>query len=238
MGLAHMDTSLSSAVQAMSAGERRLDAIATNLANIQAPGYKRTATFQHVLETQHNGRPSRQILTRSGTDFSQGPVEDTGNPFDLALLGDGFFAVETPSGEGYTRNGRFHLDPQGVLLDDSGNAVVWDGARGTLNPIGKEVSIDGTGFVRQGVNDIGRLKLIDFAARERLQLDTQGYFRASQGMEQQAPTAQVRARAIERANTESIDELVSMIRVQRHYDLASNIIRTVEQSYSRLNQPR
>lgn len=233
-----MDTSLSNAVQAMSAGERRLDAIATNLANLQAPGYKRASTFQHVLERERGGRVTREIVAQGQIDFSQGPVEDTGNALDLALLGDGFFAVETPGGEAYTRNGRFHLDPAGVLLDDTGNPVAWEGGRGTINPIGEEITIDGTGLVRQGGNDIGRLKLIDFAARERLRLDSQGYFRAGRELEPRTATAEVRSHAIERANTESIDELVSMIRVQRHYDLASNIIRTVEQSYSRLNQPR
>jgi len=233
-----MDISLSNAVQAMSAGERRLDAIATNLANLQAPGFKRSATFQHVLQRERGGRPTREIVAQGSIDFSQGPVQDTGNTLDFALLGDGFFAVETTTGEAYTRNGRFHLDPQGALLDASGNPVAWEGARGTINPVGEEITVDGVGFVRQGANTLGGLKLVDFAERENLSLDAQGYFRAQPNQEQRPATAEVRAKAIERANTDSIDELVTMIRVQRHYDLASNIIRTVEQSYSRLNQPR
>lgn len=233
-----MDTSLSSAVQAMNSGERRLDAIAANLANLQAPGYKRVTSFQHVLEQTTQGQTTREIVAQSTIDFTQGPIEETDNPLDLALQGDGFFAVETQEGEAYTRNGRFHLDPQGVLLDSGGNPVAWEGARGTIDPVGAPILVDTSGAVRQGENELGRLKLVDFEERNALKLDAQGYFHASKDMQALPATAEVRAEAIERANTESIDELVSMIRVQRNYDLASNVIRTVEQSYRRLNQQR
>jgi flagellar basal body rod protein FlgG len=233
-----MGNGLESGVQALGASQKRMEYIAVNLANLQAPGYKRLNAFTHVIESVRQGRKSSAIETQSEVDFSQGQINPTGNPLDVALDGEGFLALETPTGEAYTRNGRFHLDAQGALLNEDGFAVAWEGGQGRFQPVGLEITVDATGAVRQGPNDIGRLKLVDFADRTQLQLDAKGHFRATRGARPVTATAEVRGGALERSNTESIDELVSMIRVQRSFESATSVIKSIDQSYKRLNAPR
>lgn len=233
-----MENGLQSGVQALGASQKRMECIAANLANLQAPGYKRLNSFTHVVETVRRGEKLREIETRSDVDFSQGLVEHTGNPLDMALDGDGFFTLETESGEAYTRNGRFHLDAQGTLLNEDGHQVVWDGSQGRFQAVGPEISVDPSGVVRQGEIQVGRLKLADFADRNALLVDGKGYFHATPQTKPITATAEVRGRSLERSNAESIDELVSMIRVQRSFESATNLLRSIDQSYKRLNAPR
>ena len=233
-----MDNGLQSGVQALGASQKRMECIAANLANLQAPGYKRLNSFTHVIESVRQGRKSGTIETQSEIDFSQGQIDPTGNPLDVALDGDGFLALETPTGEAYTRNGRFHLDAQGVLLNEDGFAVAWEAGQGRFQTVGLEITIDASGAVRQGPNELGRLKLVDFADRSKLKLDAKGHFRAARDAQPATPTAEVRGGALERSNTESIDELVAMIRVQRSFESATSVIKSIDQSYKRLNAPR
>jgi flagellar basal-body rod protein FlgG len=233
-----MGNGLESGVQALNASQKRMEVIAANLANLQAPGYKRLGSFTHVIENVRQGKKSSTLETQSEIDFSQGRIDTTGNPLDVALDGDGFFTIETESGEAYTRNGRFHLDAQGRLLNEGGYAVAWEGSPGRFQPVGDAIEVDPSGVVRQGQNQVGRLKLSDFAERTRLSVDGQGYFRAARGMRPATPTAEVRGGALERSNTESIDELVAMIRVQRGFESATSVIKAIDQSYKRLNSPR
>jgi flagellar basal-body rod protein FlgF len=233
-----MENGLQSGVQALGASQKRMEYIAANLANLQAPGYKRLGSFTHLVESARAGAKSSKLETQSEIDFAQGQIEHTGNPLDLALDGDGFFAVETPSGEAYTRNGRFHLDSQGALLDQDGHPLVWEGGAGRFQPVGEEITVDPSGAVRQGKNEVGRLKLVDFADRGQLAFDGDGYFRASPRARPATATAEVRGGSLEHSNADSITELVSMIRVQRGFESATNLIRSIDQSYKRLNAPR
>lgn len=233
-----MESGLESGVQALGASQKRMDYIAGNLANLQAPGFKRLTSFTHVIDAVREGRKTSQLDTQSEIDFSQGSLDRTGNPLDLAIDGEGFFTLETAGGEVYTRNGRFHLDSQGTLLNEDGYAVAWEGTPGRFQPVGEEIRIDSTGAVRQGRNEIGRLKLSDFADRSKLTIDGHGYFHGTPRLQPATATGEVIAGTLERSNADSIDELVSMIRVQRTFENATSLLRSIDQSYKRLNAPR
>ncbi len=233
-----MDSGLYSGVAAMRASERRLDAIAANLANIDSPAYKRQNAVTHQFSVGAGERRHDAIVTRSEVDFAQGELARTGNPLDLALEGDGFFVVETQGGEAYTRNGSFNVDGQGVLRTADGHPVAWDGGRGKIDGVGEEVTIDGAGVVRQGSTQVGKLLLADFADRNALVQDREGYYHAGRGAARSTPTALVHQGAIEKSNASSIDELVEMIRVQRSFESAASLVRSIDQSYRRLNAPR
>lgn len=233
-----MDTGLQSGVQALGASQKRMDYITSNLANLQSPGYKRLHSFTQVLETRQNGHRLPRIESEGSVDFAQGLIETTGNSYDFALDGEGFFVLQTPTGEAYTRNGRFHLDAQGALLNEDGHEVAWEGGAGRFQPVGAEVTVDPTGVVKQGENRIGRLRVVDFADRTQLAIDGQGNFLARPRAVPATPTAEVRGRALERSNADSIEELVALIRVQRSFESATNIVRSIDQSYKRLNAPR
>ncbi len=233
-----MDQSLYSAAGAMRASEKRLEMLAHNLANSSTSGYKRKSTTNTQFVLQTRGREERVQGTTFYTDFGQGELSRTGQTYDLALMGDGFLAVDGPEGELYTRGGSMLIDAGGVLTAPDGRPLAWEERLGPIDPLGQEPTIDVEGRVQQGDVAIGRLRLVDFEDRARLVEETGGYWRASENMLERAPTAEVHQGAIESSNASGMSELIEMIVTQRSYDLAANTIQMIDQSYKRLNQPR
>jgi flagellar basal-body rod protein FlgF len=233
-----MDTGLYSGVAAMRSCERRLEAISSNLANIGTIGYKRQSSVTRAFELERSDRREMQVVTQFATDFRQGEIERTGGTYDLAIDGDGFFVVETESGPAYTRNGSFHIDSKGMLLTESGAPVQWKSSPARIDPAGAQVTIDGVGLVRQGDSPLGQLALVDFAAKQHLALDGHGLWRAPRGITPQASGAFIYQGARERSNVSSMDELVGMVTAQRSFENAATILRSIDSSYKRLNQPR
>jgi flagellar basal-body rod protein FlgF len=231
-----MDNGLYQAAGAMRSGERRLEAIAHNLANVSTRGYKRDTTFAHAVQSRR-GNVS-QVMTGTAPDLSQGPLDVTGNPNDLALDGPGFFAVEDSSGRSYTRDGSFHVDDKGTLVTQDGQAVAWKGGRATLRPAGRSLNVDANGYVRQGDTTVGQLDVVDFDQPSKLTRGAGGRWVAPQGVQEIPSKAQVRQGSAERSNVESMDELVALVTVQRGFESAATTMRTIEQSYTRLNQPQ
>lgn len=234
-----MEGGIYSGVSALDVGERRMDTISANLANLSTPGYKRLGSSTKAFEMPgRNGTVRRGLHSGQVIDFTQGALQRTGNQTDLALMGDGFFAVDGPGGEVYTRRGNFHFDSDGVLKSVEGFPVAWDGARGTLDATGEEVLIDGSGAVRQGGREVGRLKLVDFADRQALTFDNQGYFLAPPRAPREPATADVHQGALEASNASAIDEMVQMIQVQRAFQTSSKLMSSIDQTFRRLTQPR
>jgi flagellar basal-body rod protein FlgF len=225
---------LYSGVAAMNAAERRMDAITANLANLSATGYKRMGSATESFDAVLQGRVQRQVATRTTLDFSQGVLRPTGGTYDLALAGRGFFAVETPSGEAYTRNGQFHIDGAGVLVSFEGYPVAWDGGRGAIDPQAVEPTVDPEGQIWQGERRVGRLKIADFEDRSRLELDRRGYLHAPADLVAKPHEAEVRQGHLERANVSAVDEMVALIAVQRSFEAASRLMTAIDQSYRRL----
>ena len=115
---------------------RQLDLIANNLANIDTGGFKAQKLVfkeQQMPGAQDNSflKPDRPISfvvdDRNIVDYSPGATQETGNPLDVAMSGSGWFAVQTPAGERYTRNGSFAINSQGQLVNQSKYPVLTDG---------------------------------------------------------------------------------------------------------------
>lgn len=232
-----MDAGLFHASAAMRAGEKRLESIANNIANVSTRGYKRETTFTHALRA-NRASGDAQVLTRSAPDLSQGQLEATGSPLDLALDGRGWFVVETPRGRAYTRDGAFRLDDRGTLVTQDGQPVAWKGSRGTLRAAGESVVIDADGRVRQGEANVGQLDVVDLEDPSVLTPVADGRWIAPPGAREIRSDAVVRQGNSERSNVEAMDELVALITIQRSFESAATAVRTIEQSYRRLNQPR
>ena len=229
-----MNRGLYSGVEAMSAAERRLDVIATNLANVSVNGYKRRGTSTASFEATLRGQTERHLSTRTNVDWSQGVIEATGNTFDLALFGQGFMAVETPQGEAYSRGGRLRIDADGLLQTDEGYPVAWDGARGTIDPLKEEARVDAEGTVWQGTDRLGQLKLVNFSDPQRLRPDSQGYLHAPASLDESAHEVEVRQGYIERSNASAVDEMIALIATQRNYESATRLMSAIDQGYRRL----
>jgi len=229
---------LTHSVQALGSAEKRLEMIASNLANLSAPGFKRTADVVHSFDSVLGNRVQRRTVTRRETDFSQGTLQSSANTYDLALHGRGFFTVEGARGELYTRDGRFLVDDKGVLQTQEGLSVAWQGARGTIDPTGAAVTVDAAGNVRQGDAEIGQLRIVDFDRPSELVTRRGGFFEAPTQLVPRPSEAEVRQGYIEQANVSAVDELVAMIAVQRRFEMGTRVMGSIEQSYRRLTNPR
>jgi flagellar basal body rod protein FlgG len=225
-------------VAALGTAERRLEAIASNLANLSANGFKRTSSATESFDSLLNGRLERRMATRRVVDFTQGPLRQTGEPHDLAIFGPGFFAVEGQRGELYTRDGRFFLDDKGVLQTMEGLPVAWEGGRGTIDPTGMAVTIDGEGSVRQGETQVGKLRIVEFDHPDRLSSERNGFFRAAHNARARTSSSELRQGYLEQANVSAIDELVALIAVQRQFESGTRLMSTIDQSYRRLTSQR
>ena len=229
-----MNNGLYDGVAAMASAEKRLESIVSNLANLNVNGFKRRGSSTESFDAVLRGVTRRQVTTRTSIDFQQGTLRPTGNAYDLALAGQGFFAVETPDGEAYTRDGQFRMDEKGVLQTHKGYPVAWEGARGSIDPLGEKVLIDKAGVVWQGSDQIGQIKLLNFDKPETLTQAGEGLFMRTAGVQSAAHTAEIRQGYLERANVNAVDEMVGMISAQRSFESATRLLSMIDQTYRRL----
>jgi len=220
--------------------QRELDVVANNIANLNTTGYKSDRiVFNEFLMPGVRASgfrgADRQVSfvqdRATWTDFTQGPVQPTGNPLDVALSGNDFLTVQTPRGERYTRNGALQINAQGQLVTSEGLTVIGQSGPITFQPNDREISIgiDGTISVREGQNTIdaqrGKLKLASFAAPRLLQKDGTSTYMAPPGVTPQVPTdARVTQGAVEKSNVQSVMEMTRMIEITRAYTQTAQIL--------------
>jgi flagellar basal-body rod protein FlgF len=210
---------------------RELDIVANNIANINTTGFKADGSiFEEYLSpaarTNVDGKVSFVRDLGTWHDLSQGAVEQTGSPLDIAIDGKGFFVVQTPRGERYTRNGALQVGSNGNLMTADGLPVLGDGGPITLQPNDREISINsnGTISVRAGTSTIdsvrGKLRIVSFGQSQSMQLTKEGggMFAAAAGVTPQPDTtSRVAQGAIEKSNVRGVVEISRMIEITRTY---------------------
>jgi flagellar basal-body rod protein FlgG len=232
-----MNVGLYRSAVAMAAQQRRLDSISANLANVGTIGFKRGVTASHEVEVERPRGKVRGVTTLAEVDFAQGNLSRTGRELDLALFGDGFFALEGPDGEAYTRDGSFHVTEGGVLVDESGFPVAWAEFSGAIDPVGLPLVIDQSGGVRQGVQDVGRLRVVDFPDKGVLSKDARGLWTAPRDVLPEPSDALVHQYALEDSNANGVEEMVDMIAVQRSFEVVARTFKAIDDTYARLTRP-
>jgi flagellar basal-body rod protein FlgF len=163
--------------------ERQMSVVAGNIANMNTAGYKSEhLLFEEVLERA--GKPGRVAFVQDVgliRDLGPGVLEETGNPLDLAVNGDGYFAVETPNGPRYTRGGHFSLSGEGTVVTSGGYPLLdAGGAQIRVPPESAGISIarDGTISTEDGI--IGQIGLVRFADETRLGREGDSLLRSDQ----------------------------------------------------------
>jgi flagellar basal-body rod protein FlgF len=224
-----MDSGLYAAYTGLLARTQALDTAANNLANAGTNGFRAERDyFRGVLAGGFaNDSQASQvgdsvnsfgILGGSRADFTQGTLTNTSNPLDLALDGQGFFAVQTQQGVSYTRDGGFSLSPTGQLQTRNGEAVLDQNQQPIELPSGKTViAPDGTISVAGGV--VGKVGVFQFASPESLTLEGANRFAAPAGMTPTAASAQVRQGALEGGNEDTVQGTMQLILVQRQAEM-------------------
>src|SRR6266568_1471999 len=156
---------------------KRLDVISNNLANANTPGFKKDRLMFESLLAGATPQPSngQPVLAENSfyTDFSPGPVKQTGNTLDMALEAEGFFVVDTPEGRAYTRQGNFQRDGSGRLVNQDGYAVM---GNGPISVTGSKVVVNERGAVSVDGVQIATLEIVDFPKPYALQKVGNGLF--------------------------------------------------------------
>ena len=231
---------------AMSGAKQVMEQQATtthNLANLGTTGFRAQLDSFRAVPVEGPGLATRAFVldATTGSDFSLGVVQQTGNPLDVAVKGDGWIALQANDGsEVYSRAGNLGVSEGGVLLGQGGLAVAGDGGPITLPPGGRpSVAPDGTVSVMdaRGVSSVvGRIRLVSPLPAE-LQRGDDGLFRMKSGI---APDADARVRlapgSIESSNVNAVDAMVNLVALARAFDLQMNLLKNAESNEAKASQ--
>lgn len=229
-----MNSGIYPAVSGSVAAMRRLDVISNNLANVNTPGFKKDKmSFEGLLAGPVNppavpqGMTADPILQKENIyiDYASGPTSQSGNPLDLALDGDGFFAVTTPEGTAYTRQGNFRTSAEGTLVTVDGYPV--QGVGGAAISIkGSQVEINAKGDITVDGAQTGAISVVDFEKPYNLtKIGSSLFVPADPQVTTQTGKAQIQQGHIEGSNVESISEMVQLIETNRYFEACSKVIK-------------
>jgi flagellar basal-body rod protein FlgF len=209
-----------SALSGMRARLEDLDRLASDLANIGTSGYKteRAATVSAERPSFRATLDAAVDVTGGSTklDFRPGTIGSTGRDLDAAIEGSGFFAITTPAGERYTRNGSFVRRNDGVLTIADGSPVV--GTAGQIRVGTGTISIAEDGTVKAGDVVAGKLKLVSFNSEDDIERESGTRFRAKVGTAPIAATPRIVGGALEQSNVTMVDRMVALTEVQRSFE--------------------
>ncbi|MDI9486234.1 MAG: flagellar basal-body rod protein FlgF [Bacillota bacterium] len=223
----------------------RMDVSSNNLANVDTAGFqKQTAHIYSLPETpihRVHQKTSRllgvlgtgALVDGSRSSFAPGALRTTGNPLDCALIGHGFFAVSTPEGTRYTRDGRFTVSESGLLATLSGHLV--RGEQGSIYVGEGDVLINERGEVFVDGEMVDRLLIVEFNDRDALVRRGANLFEA----QPEAGTpfryrATVAPGTIELANVNVVSEMVNLINIQRSYEANQKVIQAFDETLGKI----
>ncbi len=239
---------LYAAASGMEAQQTQFDAISNDLANLNTPGYQATEVgFQDLLYSGAGSASGSTVATGTGGAASivgrsqtEGALQTTGNPLDVAISGPGFLQVRRPDGTiGLTRNGSLQLDSRGQLTDQQGNPLV----PSITLPKGVDagrLQIAANGTVTAGGRTLGRIGLVDVPASTQLQPDGGSLFSVTAGSGPTRPAAgsTIKQGALEASNVDVGQAMSDMINAERSYQMSSDAIKYQDQMLQIADQLR
>lgn len=230
--------------------QKRLDTISNNLANAATIGYKKenvtSKAFDEALaikiKDSSEAYADRPIGTMSlgvkigeyYTDYNQGSFRETGNTYDLAIEGEGFFPVSIVDKEGnesiqYTRDGSFKITKDGFLVDTYGNYLLGDGGNIQVPTDATDVTIQIDGSIIADEQYVGQIKLADFTDYNYLEKAGNNYYKPVEGAELKDAPGLIRQGYTEQSNVNVINEMVNLINITRAYEAGQKYIKTQDQ---------
>jgi len=243
-----MQQSSISALFGALSNETRLNLIANNLANVNTAGYKADKiAFQDVFKRMatdyspdaRNDLQQKTLLPRplivakprlaeQTLDVSQGGLNATGNPLDLAITGPGFFRIQTPEGQFLTRNGQFYRNNQGLLVTNQGYPVMGQAGNVTVAE-GKTVTILGDGQVMVDGQLSGTIDIVEAADAKQLKKYGQSLLTGPNNSQPvtrpvDRQKTSINQGYLEQANVDVVTEMVAMIEAQRSFEAYTKII--------------
>ena len=230
--------------------QNRMDVLSNNMANVTTVGYKKegatSQSFDEVLDLKiKDSTVGYNLVTREGynsrgvkigenyVDWSQGGFRITGNTYDLALGGSGFFAVEFTNKAGetstkYTRAGEFQLNSAGNIVTHEGDYLLdTNGRRITVDPL-KETTIDRQGRVMQDGRTLATIQVQDFENYDYLKKYGETYYEPIEGAKFKNADGQIYSGYLEASNVSTVTEMVNLITISRQYESNQKVIQTID----------
>ncbi len=234
---------------------KRTDTLANNLANANTTGFKRDEAISREFEPMlikrindginkndvtsfkqfHVGNQFPEVGTLGlgsrideiATEHTQGAFETTGNPLDLAISGEGYFAIQTANGVRYTRDGNFYKSANGQIQTVNGQTVLGTNGQGITIPQDTvQIMVGSKGEVYADDQQIGQLQLVQFNNRRAVLKQGNNLYFPQEGAQPQPATGEVQQGLLERSNTNVVSEMVELINNHRLYEAGAKAVTT------------
>jgi len=253
---------MESIISAYLVQEKRMDFLANNLANVNTAGFKEDRPIFQVNNTNGAVQPAQPesvqvadtgpskairpvsylnslrnnstVFAGVKTDYAPGQLLRTGNKLDLALRGSGFFAVETPEGVRYTRNGRFTLNDEGLLVSHEGFPVLGDNG-GAITIEKEDVVVRADGEITSGADSLGKLMIADLPSSGALIKAGGSLFASTAGPlpEKDSEGAEVAQGFLESSNVNVVKDMIMLIEVSRAYESYQKVVHSLNEVLTR-----
>ena len=233
---APLDPAYYVAAGSLKARTYQLDTVANNLANASTVGYKGERSFFTVFnKATHEGKGlplspfvnDGTVLASRGMDFTQGTMRTTGRSLDLAIEGNAFFMVQTPSGPQATRDGRFQLGKGGEITALDGAPLLGKNSRPiAVDPAGGAFEVLADGTVQQGSKTLGQIDLKAFANPVGLTRTGASRFNTA-GSPEQEPKATIAQGTLEQSGVDMAACMIDMIRLNRLFEMSMKVASTI-----------
>ncbi len=235
-----MDSGYYAACAGLVAKMQALDLAANNLANVSTTGFRgQNATFQSVMAgVKARSASGTQLINEFGVlnapsfNFTQGNLESTGNPLDVAIEGPGFFAVQTGDGVRYTRNGSFRLSANGQLLSASGDPVL--GEQGPIQLANGSIAVSRDGTISINGALAGKLRIVEFPPSTPITSAGASYYSAPQAAAGKATRSTLEQGKLESSNVNPISGAVELISIQRNAEMLQRALATFHSQFNQL----
>jgi flagellar basal-body rod protein FlgG len=223
---------IESATAILSASERRLETVASNVTNISTPGFKRQLSFADLLPGTTDGR-GIVISPQARSDLAQGRLSETGNPLDLAISGPGFFRLRAGDAIVYSRQGQFRVAEDGLVVSPQGHVLQLAGGGDLVlgDPHAVRILPDGT--VLDGERPLGRIGLFAPAGEAQFQPLAGSLFSLADDGADEVEGSQIRQRMVEASNVTLGDEMVTMMGTLRQAESGARIIQLYDELMGR-----
>ncbi len=230
---------LRNAAASMAELAQRQDRVANNLANANTVGYRRDRAFATALNERLDaeGAPQSTRVAGQVADVAPGELVATGNPLDLALDGDGFFAVLGADGRTrLTRAGEFVIDAEGTVRSPQGHALLRDdGTPLTVPPSGGEITVNPAGDVSVGDVLVGRVQVLAVdEPRQLVRLDGATFDAA--GLAARPAEARIRQGFLEGSNVDAVQEMVDLMAHVRLFESQQKALRATDETLGAVTQ--
>lgn len=224
-----MSTGLWSAVSGALGQQTALDATANNLANARTSGYRADrVVFREYLSAAQAADPSQRpaIVSSATADMTPGAIEQTDRPLDVAIDGEGFFAVQTPAGERYTRAGSIQMSSDGELTV-GGNRLLDESHSPLTLPAGtRDVRVSSNGTVLANGQELGRVLVVRFDPNTALEKDGAVLLRAPAGVAGTPSEPKLLEGCLEGSNVSVVKGMTELVSQNRGFDALSRAIET------------